>query len=100
MKKRVIIHDKVLPRALCTRSLLSSFHRSPLLVSPHARNAHLCGAQAHTHTLESEARAEDVRRHSALIARRRRRHCRRRSRRSVLLELKLLLVLLGDDRDV
>ena len=54
----------------------------------------------HTHTLESAARAEDVRRHSALIARRRRRHCRRRSRRSVLLELKLLLVLLGDDRDV
>ena len=53
-----------------------------------------------THSLESEARAEDVRRHSALIARRRRRHCRRRSRRSVLLELKLLLVLLGDDRDV
>ena len=59
-----------------------------------------CAAHRHTHSLESEARAEDVRRHSALIARRRRRHCRRRSRRSVLLELKLLLVLLGDDRDV
>ena len=59
-----------------------------------------CAAHTGTHTLESEARAEDVRRHSALIARRRRRHCRRRSRRSVLLELKLLLVLLGDDRDV
>ena len=100
MKKRVIIHDKVLPRARSARARCyppSIDRPSSSLLMPGMLT---CAAHRHTHTLESEARAEDVRRHSALIARRRRRHCRRRSRRSVLLELKLLLVLLGDDRDV